>query len=130
MKKNRIKVDEDNVPGFKIRGKIGNKVYQGTNATYANASRPGDEFLQIRAYVIPNDPMTPEQLIQRMKLITANSEWQEFTDSEKRDWNERALSAYYIHRHRGRLRYSTGYHYYLGQRMRQLQKEIDQKSKI
>jgi hypothetical protein len=73
---------------MKVKNAMGNK-YSGTLGKKVTAvERKGENFL--REYVIPHDPKTPAQMMQRNKFTEANDAWKALSPEEKQVYNERA----------------------------------------
>ena len=73
----------------------------------------GEKFK--RPYVVPTDPQTDEQLIQRLKFLIASFKWGELTENEKIFYNNKAKVS-------GKAQ--TGYNYYLSETIKEISKMV------
>lgn len=73
-----------------VTGKSEGHVYQRVGKGRGNISRPGHHDLQRRAYVIPTDYKTAQQIACRQRLAAATLAWQQLTDEEKTAWRRKA----------------------------------------
>lgn len=73
---------------MKVKNKLGN-LYSGTIGKSKTACiRDGKQYF--RTYVIPNDPKTAKQKVQRRKYARAVEIWKQMPDDEKQVYNRRA----------------------------------------
>lgn len=92
---------EMNPAFFGMRGAVGSVVF---------FSRNGKTFTRRR--VPQRNPKTPAQMIIRNSMKQAVAEWRSMDREEKAIWNRL-----------GREEKRTGYHCYMGRRMKELQRE-------
>jgi len=90
-----------------ITGNIVRVVYQRVNIDLGNRGVVGQYGLQRRRHVIPFDPKTNPQILQRSKMNLAVTAWQSLSIKDKKVWQEKGIEA--------RL---TGYQLYMSDHMR------------
>ena len=72
-----------------IRGKVGQTVYQLTYPWIDHYTRSPVKALQRRRHVIPFDPRTHLQLLNRASFAAAVANWKFLTEREKAEYNRR-----------------------------------------
>jgi hypothetical protein len=72
-----------------IRGKIGQTVYQRTLPWISHYEHGTEKMLQRRRHVIPPDPRTHLQLLNRSRFAAAVRRWNTLTNDVKAEYNRR-----------------------------------------
>jgi hypothetical protein len=90
-----------------ISGKMGDIVF---------VNRDGK--VHVRKRVVQHDPKTPAQRAMRDNMKQVVSEWQEMSPQEKDSWRRLAKA-----RSKSKKKKISGYHYYVGRRMKELRKK-------
>lgn len=103
---------------MRVRGRVGDTVFQATYGPLANAGRPGDRRLQIRSYVVVPNNKTRPQLIQQAKVRAAVTAWQELTPSEKDFYRITKRGNMIYKQGRGLIEYETGYTFFISQHVK------------
>lgn len=94
---------------LRIRGRLGNLIYQGTNAQFVNAGTPSDPNRMVRSQATGTNPGTPDQLIQQGHIRAGNLMWQGFSTAEKDRFNTRRSSVVITNYHGDRVLAGNGY---------------------
>jgi hypothetical protein len=74
---------------IEINGKIGQTVYQRTRPWVGQGIVSDALVTQVRRHVIPADPRTTSQLLNRARFGSAVRAWKYLTDAERLDYNSR-----------------------------------------
>jgi hypothetical protein len=85
----------------------GKYVYQKVAPGLGNDPTDTTATQQIRRHVVPQDPQTPAQLVQRAKMLAAMNAWRALSPEAVADWRMRA-------KHRS----TTGFHFFISQHLR------------
>jgi len=65
-------------------------VFQRVHPEFGNRGTRGAYGLQLRAHVIPNNPRTAPQQLNRGKFAAATAAWHDLSDAEKSTWKRQA----------------------------------------
>ncbi len=83
----------------RIRGRIGDIIYQATWPQFANDSRPGDPNRMTRTQAQGTNPGNPDQLIQQGNIRQGNVIWAGFSAAEKDRFISRRSSVEITNQH-------------------------------
>jgi hypothetical protein len=85
----------------------GKYVYQKVAPGLGNDPTDATATQQIRRHVVPQDPQTPAQLVQRAKMLAAMNAWRALSPEAIAGWRMRA-----------KKRSTTGFHFFISQHLR------------
>ena len=77
-----------------VRGKIGQTVYQRTLPWFTHTSHAPEKMLQRRKHVIPFDPRTHLQLLNRARFAAAVAAWKSLTEEDRHAYNRSSAATH------------------------------------